>query len=293
MKNIATTLLFILLTTFLNAQYSKENFDITKDVKNDKKGLTEVYFVGAGDIQLALAEGRNIAANTGLGVIFWRIWDSNKELQLETKVNVASTADTLSASNLNGIISGNRTFGNFILAPNATGQGTYVNSLWYNAFDVGDVFVDGIQISALASNHVWKLDEKTVDPTTGVIYSKLESNNVSLVFLRVGLFHEFVPEQLRREKGYSIRFGVNYNLRSIQGDVGQLFLDRFRQTMIGTKKRTFHGGEFLVSLRLKNLQAEASLPFIKHRRNEPVAGLSGVQFVTSISFVGGFPLALR
>ncbi len=47
-----------------------------------------------------------------------------------------------------------------------------------------------------------------------------------------------------------------------------------------------------LALRLKNIRAEASLPYIFRRNNETIPGLTGAQFVTSISFVGSFPLGI-
>jgi hypothetical protein len=281
-----------------NAQFAKEDFDFTKHILTEKdrfgrpKGLTEIYFVGTGDIQLALNDGNDIAANTGLGVLFWRIWKDNTELQLDARINVASTADTLTAFRTNSTLNNTRVFGNYILVPASTGQGTFINTLWY--FDkLQKAKIDGLQVSALASNQVWQLNTTNRNPNTGLDETIYSNSNVSIVAFKAGIFHEFIPEDTRRQRGYSIRMGINYNLRSIQGDIARSNMDQLRKELLGTEKRTYHGGDLLLSLRLKNIRAEASLPGFLFRSGESVNGFTGVQFVTSISFVGGFPLSLK
>ncbi|MDQ4141166.1 MAG: hypothetical protein M3142_11660 [Bacteroidota bacterium] len=276
-----------------------------KDTTNRKDGITEIYFVGTGDIQLAYNNDKNskgIAANTGLGVLFWRIWKTGLELQLDAKVNVASTVDTISALMQNNVITDNRLFGRYVLVPAGSGQATSINSLWY--FDRGIISlakwdslstreklkyqIDGFEVSASASNQIWAARTKD---STGIERTS-KSTNVSVLYLRTGIFHEFVPQELRRQKGYSIRFGTNLIFRSIQGDIGRHTseVEQLRKQFLLSKSTVHVGGELLLALRLKNIRAEASLPIIYARKNQSIPGLSGAQFITSISFVGGFPL---
>jgi hypothetical protein len=64
--------------------------------------------------------------------------------------------------------------------------------------------------------------------------------------------------------------------------------------LLGTRKKTFFGGEVVLSLRLKNIRAEASVPMLVPRAaSQSVPGLTGTQFITTISFVGGFPLRIN
>ncbi|QMU26735.1 hypothetical protein [Adhaeribacter radiodurans] len=69
---------------------------------------------------------KGIAANTGLGVLFWRFWKTGLELQLDAKVNVASTVDTISALMQNNVIADKRLFGRYVLVPAGSGQATSI-----------------------------------------------------------------------------------------------------------------------------------------------------------------------
>ena len=306
MKNILT--LFLLhMCLNVNAQYANEKYS---PVIVGKKGFTEINFVGSGDIQLATNSGENLAASTGIGAIFWRIWPNKDyemdslihllnsdslqnmtglELQLEIKINVASTADTIFAQFQNNFLINRRSFGNYVMAPLSSGQATTFHSLWYlkpkryNAYNGVTTrklffipFVDGIELSGAGTNQVWM--NNTI------------SSNVSILAWKAGIFHEFISDNIRREKGYSIRFGMAYTGRSIQGDIGRDEISRI--DFLSNKSTTYHGLDFSFSLRLKNIRAEASLPIMHMGSGNPVSGLSGAQLITSIGFVGGFPLSI-
>jgi len=294
MKKLFSLFIFFVYVCPLpsQAQFAKESYDKRKDISDNNDGYTEIQFVGTGDIQLALREGKNTAANTGLGILFWRIWHSNAELQLDAKINVASTVDSLTAFRNNGTISGDRIFGVSLLAPVTNGQGTAVNTLWYLSGEnvKNKWMLDGIQVTGLASNTIWQLKSTTTDQATGKDITTATARAASIFFVRAGIFHEFVPEADRRKTGYSIRAGVNYNYRAIQGDLGTPKNDQFRNELLGTTTNNFHGIEFLLSLRLKNIRADASLPIVGRGG---ISGLYGSQFYTSISFVGGFPLIVK
>jgi hypothetical protein len=319
-KSILKAALFVLTVFFSNTAHAQFSKDLYKSQEVSQYGLTEIRFVGTGDIQLYMQQKENVSASTGLGVLFWRIWpnieyDSDNtnnttglELQLEVKVDVASTSDTIIAVYQNNIVTNIRSFGSYIFAPLSSGQATTINSLWYfkpkeyNALTgvtkrgkiisskrevklLGVKFtkpeiklpIDGIEINAAAANQVWKTDS-------------VSSINVSVIAWRAGVFHEFLADPLRREKGYSIRLGVNYVGRSIQGDVGRS--EATRMLLLLNDETTYHGGEVAVSIRLQNIRAEAALPIMHIGSKSSVPGLSGAQFTTTISFVGGFPLAI-
>lgn len=307
-RNMIVLLIFSFFTCQTSfAQFAQADYD-PKKVAQD--GLTEIQFVGTGDIQLALAEGKDIAASTGLGAIFWRIWPneqfefedfnsamSGMELQLEIKVNVASTTDTISALFNNNILMNRRVFGSYILAPVSSGPATTINSIWYikpSKYNTetgvtsrrlfngkkfkGIPFIDGVELGAIAANQIW-------------LYDGFQAKNVSMIGWRAGIFHEFLPDPVRRQEGYSIRLGANYIGRSIQGDMGR-DSDTLNDLLLN-QETTYHGLEFALTLRLRNIRAEASLPIMHIGATNPVPGLSGTQFLTAISFVGGFPLSIK
>lgn len=307
MKNFLTmglifSIFAILFTSVTaNGQFAKENYDFEEV---GKLGLADVQFVGAGDLQLSILEGNDIAATTGLGALFWRIWPNNNfdledttkamagaELQLVTKITVASTVDTLSALYNNNSLTNQRDFGSFILAPIGAGPSTEINSLWYfkpyyynNETGVakrrflGIPKIDGIEANFIAASQAWQYD---LDQVT----------HVAVIAWRLGIFHEFMREDDRRTKGYSIRFGLNYSGRSIQGDLGREV--EIREKLLSNYRTTFHGAEFALAVRFKNIKAEASLPILHIGADQSaVPGLSGTQFTTTISFIGGFSLEL-
>lgn len=283
-----------LLTLQSKAQFARKDYQTTLN-ETANKGLTELYFVGTGDIQLAYSgsasSDKKLAASTGLGVLFWRIFPTGNELQLDARINVASTVDTISAMEQNGVIADSRLFGRYVLVPAASGQATVISSLFYFNHEAdGTHFVDGLELSGAASNQVWSTYSKNGAGTAQF----LRSVNASVLALRVGAFHEFVPQDLRRKGGASIRFGLNGIVRSIQGDIGRHTeeMDRLREKFTLNKYPVHWGGEALLSLRLKNIRAEAAVPFIFTRGDVPASGLSGAQFITSISFVGGFPIRI-
>jgi len=249
---------------------------------------TEIYFVGTGDIQQNLARTKDeIAASTGIGVIFWRMFGNKLngiELQLEARISIASTVDTIRAKYSGGTFINMRDFGGYLSAPLASGQATTINSLWYFRDSESrpvDKVIDGFQVDFIAANQVFQDSAQTM--------------NTAVLGLRVGLFHEFVPTFNRLKQGYSIRLGVNYIFRGLRGDLGTKSpaSNALRRNLLGVEDRIFHGPEFLLAFKLKNLKAQASLPITFHKRGGPTYGLSGTQFITTISFIGGFPLSLK
>lgn len=284
MKMLGITLfLFLCLpASKVFAQYTMENY---KEGERDKKDFTEIYFVGTGDIQQNLARTKDdIAASTGVGVIFWRMFGdklNGMELQLEARISIASTVDTILAKYAGSKFVNMRDFGGYVSAPLASGQATTVNSLWYfkdrdaNALDK---LVDGLQVDFIAANQVFQ--------------DSANAMNTAVLGFRAGLFHEFVPTLNRLKQGYSIRLGVNYILRGLRGDLGTNSPDAnsLRLKLLGVDKRIYHGPEVLLAFKLKNLKAQAALPIVFAKSGQSTYGLSGTQFITTISFIGGFPL---
>jgi hypothetical protein len=308
MKKSYFLLLWLLNILPAQAQYSMETYfsGYEKETPDERNGITEIYFVGTGDLQIGLtdrpAANKNIAANTGLGVLFWRVWPNGRELQLDAKISIASTVDTVFAETQNGAITNNRLFGRYALMPIGTGQATQVNALLYfdrtktyseyNALTNWQKcghFISGIELSGAASNQVWAVPAST---TTGGTAVALRAVNVSTLAWRLGAFHDFMPQELGRQKGYAIRLGLNTIGRVLRGDIGleTPAMQTMRTDFLGSKTTNYWGYELLLGLRLKNIRAEAALPHLFQGGGESVPGLTGAQFVTSISFVGGFPL---
>lgn len=253
---------------------------------------TVLSFFGSGDIQKSLNQGSKPEANTGLGVLFFRQFDGNSHMKIgfqsiefDFTVNVASTADTIVAKSTNSIIANKRDFGSYILNPTNSKQATYFNFMSYfnpnmpdNILQLKDLFqvVDGIQVRFIGSNSVW-----SVNDTTNI--------NLAGFLFRVGVFHDFIPDNIRKEKDYSITIGANYSYRGILGDIRFDNYKLYREQLLGTGKKRFHGFEANASIRLKNFRAEIQIPVFNGKRDQ-VAGLTNTQFVTSIRFVGGFPI---
>ena len=295
MKNIHVALtMFLLLIAQVNC---KAQFTLNDSLRNllvKNKGFSEVHFVGNGDIQVGYQSAKKeIEANTGLGILFWRVWEKNWEFQLDAKINVASTVDTIMLQETNNIIADNRLYGRSILTPGFARQSTYVQALWYHRKPIDGkglfYYISGLEIRLVASNNVWGYyntannvrNEKIID--------------VSNLGLRVGVFHEFLPDGDRLKGGTSIRFGINAIARGIQGDLGRKTPDirELRRKLLGATNTVFAGFEPSLSFRLKNIRAEASLPYLFADSSQTIPGLTGAQFITSIGFVGGFPIRLN
>ncbi|RYU81845.1 hypothetical protein [Hymenobacter persicinus] len=261
--------------------------------------MSELYFVGNGDIQTGFTNAKKeIAANTGLGILFWRIWP-NWELQLDAKVNVASTVDTLTNERVNGLVQNNRVYGRSVLVPGFSRQSTVVHALWYRTKAAKPLygFISGFEFRVAASNNVWGYFENQ-QIITAKDTSTVRRNtfiDVSNLGGRFGAFYEFVDEDQRRLNGNSVRLGLNVIFRSIQGDIGRHTdaVRSLRRDFLLTSNTIHVGFEPVLTFRLKNIQAEASVPYLFAGSSNTVPGLSGAQFITSISFVGGFPVKME
>jgi hypothetical protein len=289
MKNAYFILILLFTAATQSNVYSQYTLPTYKEGQRDTMELTEIYFVGTGDIQQNIAKTKDdIAATTGVGVIFWRIFGdklNSMELQLEARISIASTVDTIFGKYIGNNFLNMRDFGSYVAAPLARGQSTTINTLWYFKDEERkgkpiDKIIDGFQVDFIAANQVFK--------------DSVTSMQASILGLRAGVFHEFVPTLNRLKQGYSIRLGINYIFRGLRGDLGTGAprSNDLRKSLLGGTSRIFHGPEFLLALKLKNLKAQASLPIIFPKRGGPTYGLTGTQFVTTISFIGGFPLSL-
>lgn len=272
-------------------------FPINKMFGENKS--TIIQFVGTGDIQQSVNSGQQLQANTGIGAVLKTVFTRTilifRAIEIDASINVASTVDTLVADvdkDFNIINQG--VFGNFILLPINSGQATSVHvKLFtddgsYPSKKPGSFFrnlftytITGVNFSLTASKRLWR---RQIDATN------FRDINAAAISFRFGVFHEFIPYKQRED--YSIAFGLDFSARALYGDIKNNDFADERERFIGTSKIDFYGFEPNVTLRLKNIKAQVSFPFLFAKNNE-VLGLTGGQFVTAINFTGGFSLNLK
>ncbi|MEM6844654.1 MAG: hypothetical protein AAF632_20725 [Bacteroidota bacterium] len=254
---------------------------------------TYLDFVGSGDIQKSVSQGDNISANTGLGVIFERFRGFEQLIQsfeLEGTINIASTSDSIIAEFDNNGLANRRDFGAYVLNPVSVNQSLFLNSNVYFGYPDETIFaevarwVSGINIRAITSNNVWSYNDSIA--------------NLGALYFRIGLFHEFIPDNFRvkddetefgRSK-YSIFFGLNYSYRGIIGDITADNNKELMQKVLGSTEKNFGGFEANFGFKLNNLRAEFQMPILV--KENSISGLTNTQFIFSIKFIGGFPLRL-
>lgn len=238
-----------------------------------------------------MSEGSEFAANTGMGVVFRRFFfDSSglvdperktSDIQLDFSINVASTVDTIIAEYANGSLVNARDFGTQVLLPTNSGQAFKLSYYQYFNPSKCEIFkwLSGVNFNIAASNRVWQ--------------DSIMARNVTTFSLRTGVFHDFIPNNMRLENDYAIRVGGAFTYRSILGDAsfGEVDVNEFRERLLGTIQRNYAGFELFGELKFNNLVFSVSLPMILGSQRVP--GLSRAQFVTSVGFVGGFPLKLE
>lgn len=261
-----------------------------------KGGITNISFVGNGDIQKSLSENADIQANTGLGVVFFRLWEDSSDrkrsllvqsIQFDFVVNVASTSDTIVGNYNNNILRNQRDFGSYILNPINSRQATYFDFSAYTnnnipwgkegKFNFFRNVLSGVNVRFIASNSVWQ--------------GQTASVNLAGFMFRAGIFHDFIPDHVRIRKDYSATIGVSYTYRGILGDIRSSQYEDFRKQMIVSDRVRYNGYELNLALKLRNIRAEVQIPALNYK-NAEVIGLTGTQFITSIRFVGGFPLKM-
>lgn len=270
------------------------------------KGPVFLDFVGNGDIQKSLSEGKEINANTGLGIVFERFNGFSRGVQsmeFEAYINIFSTADTLKALYSNNQITNQRIFGNYILNPVSARQSVYLNTNIYfgypNSQDEEDVrslksgdfkrwgklafVISGINARFIASNNIWAINDDT-------------AVNLGGRYLRIGIFHEIIPDNYRvNEFGrsrYSCFVGINYTNRGLYGDLSSSGNESLRKRLLGSDRTSYSGIEFNLGFRLNNIRAEFQMPILPEGKS-PIKGLTNTQFLFSIKFVGGFGLKLH
>lgn len=267
--------------------------------------MVYIDFVGSGDIQKTVSEGKEINANTGLGIIFERyrgVFTNFQSLEFESYLNIFTTADTLIAERTNNDLTNRRQFSSYLLNPVSAKQSVYINANIYFGYKYKDPnknkfpivrsdltkfgkfarIVSGLNARFIASNNIWKIGDT--------------SRNLGALYARFGVFHEIVPDNTRigvngRSK-YSCFFGINYSLRQLYGDLSSDKNADIRKLFLNTDRKTFGGLELNFGFRLKNLRAEFQMPILSDKK-AAVEGLTNTQFLFSVKFVGGFGLKLN
>ena len=249
---------------------------------------TKVEFVGNGNLQNAYANGDAIEANTGLGVIFERTLNKNKiikSIYFDLSINVASTSDTIFSVLSDNIITNARDFGEYLLLPRNSSQAFNFSSRAYfgdkDWFGIKGItrIIDGFNFDVIRSNSIWKVDDMSV--------------NLNGSLTRVGLFHDFIPDHDRTDQKFAIIVGLNYSWRGIDGDISFDSQKELREKILKASDTNFKGFEYNLTVRLNNLKAEIMIPNLKGKNKGDIDGLTGTQFFTSITFIGGFPLRLE
>jgi len=271
----------------------------SKFISNHSKISQKIEFVGAGEIQKSFSEEKEVPASTGLGIYYERNMDCGyvKKMELEAVINIASTVDTIFAkyNSTTKEINNRRDFGNYLMSPTISGQSTsihyrlYINEL-YNKRVIEKQrrpWICGWDIQLAVSNRVWSNSNDSIK----------KSVHASGLSIKGGPFYEFIPHLFNNneEKGnetYSASVGVNVSYRMLLGDVSQNNQKAFRKELTGVKNIYALGIEPNFVLRLNNIRAEAAIPILFNLgdKNTGLPGLTGIQFVTTIKFIGGFPL---
>ena len=282
MKTIFTSCL-LALSGIVQAQSSADN------VYSDTE--TSIQFVGNGNIQKAIDGKDEIPANTGIGVIYREFMAEDKRIfglhnfELSLNINIASTVDTIKSEfDANGRMNNQVDFGNSLLLPSNSGQSFNASFKGYfgkveNGVYKPDCYaklISGFYVSLTGSNRNWANDDRYV--------------RASVLGLQAGIFHDFVG-QAHRNMGYSIAIGLGYTSRFILGDIAHSDNDDVRESLLGTRSKSFHGAEVMLAIQLKNIRASVRIPYLYAAHEVP--GLSGVQPNTFIGFVGGFSLPLK
>lgn len=301
------TLIILSIVFPCSAQLKQEivqtaNLTSTDRQPYENKSLPTMYptfldFVGAGDLQQSVSSGANAKASTGAGIIFER-YNGTKEdiengidkiiqsLEMEAVINIASTADTIVANfNEENELMNRRDFGNFLLYPVGKKQSLYFNANVYfgypEKFSWLTKIFSGANFRILTSNNTWKNKDQSVE--------------MGVLSFRAGLFHEFIPDNMRLDdegrSKYSFFLGANFAYRGIIGDINSTENKTFRQNLLGSTETDFRGVELNLGFRLYNLRFEFQMPIFRDKNS--ISGLTDTQFLYTVRFVGGFPMKLN
>jgi len=292
-KNLLSFVMVLFSTNVCLAQ----KVDSVEMQKNIDYYAPRLWVVGDGTVTKAINGEKSVPVNTSVGVIFSKNFARGgkqsfvvdiRNLNCEAYISVASTADTIVAeidTNNNYSITNSREFGSYVSFPVGSKQSASV--LIQGLFDnrnfngLQNIFLGGgYAFKTFFSNRVWKLNNDS-------------SIQVSCLSVKAATFHELLPYGYSDNGDYSIYVSVlSVSMRAIGGDIvnsSGTYVNRF----IGTNQNTYLGWEPFFGFKLKNLRAEFSYPMFVVLGGKSIPGLSGGQFTATVSFTGGFPVALK
>jgi hypothetical protein len=247
------------------------------------QAFTSLTFVGSGDLQQALIGGSGFSANTGLGLILLRNWGKEfplHMLELDLNVNIASSSDTMGWNIARPIRENQYPLGSFLLNPRSAGQSANFNMDAYFGEAIRKKtakLISGLHCQLNTSNNLLRVGKE-----------KLRFSGLAF---DVGIFHEFVPMDIRVERGYSITLGISYAYRGLLGELSAPGSEVFRDNFLQIPRSHFHGLNFTFGFRLQNVRAMVQIPLFPAGDHE-LPGLTSSQLLTGIGFVGGFPISI-
>ncbi len=275
-------LAFFCLFSFLCAANAQDSTGDTIIIGDSE--MRVFNFVGGGDLNsIAQGDDQMTAGNISVGLYMLREFQQTRfirDIEIDFAINVSTTTDEFSFDNP-------RSFGNYILNPINTRQSARLDfySLFKPAYQKDDpskeklqsILIDGGFMRFYGSNSTWNNDGQFVSATA--------------LHFKVGIFHDFLPDDIGRSTNSSVMLGLAYGLRAITGDIRAN--DRqILQDIINTSKGTYWGLDVVFGVKFNNIRAEFIIPFVGKGGETSVPGLTDTQFITQIRFVGGFPLAI-
>jgi len=256
------------------------------------KDTTYLDFVGAGNVQRSLDNGEGLPASTGLGVVLEEYHRKNRiffgtvdRVRFSGQINVANSDDSLLIAYGAGGPENPSQVGEAIMTPLVGRRAVNLDLMIFFTDTVrcakkGTTWkwpslITGIQIKYTGSNRL------LVD-TAGSVKSTINA-------LRFRVFHDILGRDYNHD--YNVLIGAGWGFNSLRGDIAQVGNEALRENLLGTKNLFYGGIEVFALFRIKNISAEFSYTWLDNKGSVP--GLSGSRMVTTISFVGGFPVQLN
>lgn len=261
------------------------------------KDTTYLDFVGAGNVQRSLDNGEGLPASTGLGVVLDEYHRKKQifggtvdRVRFSGQINVANTDDSLTiAYGINGVENPSQV-GEAIMTPLVGRRAVDLDLMVFFADTVRRTKKDGTSILrpvAFWRSLITGLQVKYTG-SNRLLVDSAGSVKSTINALRFRVFHDILGRDYNHD--YNVLIGAGWGFNSLRGDVAQKGNEAFREDILGTKNLFYGGIEVYAMFRIKNIRAEFSYTWLDVGGN--VAGLSGSRMVTTISFVGGFPVQL-
>ncbi len=262
------------------------------------KDTTHLDFVGAGNVQRSLDNGEGLPASTGLGVVLDE-YHRRKQIfggtvdrvRFSGQINVANTDDSLSVVyGANGPENPSQV-GEAIMTPLVGRRAVDLDLMVFFSDSVKRIKKDSSVIQRSVSSWRSLISGVQVKYTGSnrLLVDSSGSVKCTINALRIRLFHDILSREYNHD--FNVLIGLGWGFNSLRGDVAQQGNDAYREHLLGTRNMFFGGLETFAMFRIKNIRAEFSYTWLDVGGN--VAGLSGSRMVTTISFVGGFPVKLN